>query len=83
MMKALRKWVFLLLIIVSIQLAGCSLLNRYQKEGNLNLSGLKEPVTVLRDDKGMAYIYARNIYDAFMAQGFVTAQDRLFQMELT
>jgi len=82
-MKALRKWIFLLLIIISIQLAGCSLLNRYQKKGNLNLSGLKEPVTVLRDDKGMAYIYARNIYDAFMAQGFVTAQDRLFQMELT
>ncbi len=82
-MKALRKWIFLLLIIVSIHLNGCSLLNRYQKEGNLNLSGLKEPVIVLRDDKGMAYIYARNIYDALMAQGFVTSQDRLFQMELT
>jgi len=28
-------------------------------------------VTVLRDGKGMAYIYAQNIDDAFMAQGFV------------
>ena len=82
-MKALRKWIFLLLIIVAIHLNGCFFLNRYQKEGNLNLSGLKKPVTVLRDDKGMAYIYAQNIYDALMAQGFVTAQDRLFQMELT
>jgi penicillin amidase len=83
MMKALRKWIFLLLIIVSIHLTNCSSLNRFQKEGTLHLSGLKEPVTVLRDNKGMAYIYAQNIYDAFMAQGFVTAQDRLFQMELT
>jgi penicillin amidase len=31
----------------------------------------------------MAYIYADNLEDAFLALGFVTAQDRLFQMELT
>ena len=82
-MKALKKCIFLLLIIVTIHFTGCSFLNRFQKEGTLHLSGLKDPVTVLRDDKGMAYIYANNIEDAFMAQGFVTAQDRLFQMELT
>jgi penicillin amidase len=82
-MKALKKCIFLLLIIVTIHFTGCSFLNRFQKEGILHLSGLKDPVTVLRDDKGMAYIYANNIEDAFMAQGFVTAQDRLFQMELT
>jgi penicillin G amidase len=82
-MNTLRKLIFLLLIIVTIHFTGCSFLNRFQKEGTLHLSGLKEPVTVLRDDKGMAYIYANNIEDALMAQGFVTAQDRLFQMELT
>ena len=37
----------------------------------------------MRDEKGMAYIYAQNEDDAYMAYGFVTAQDRLFQMELT
>ncbi len=31
----------------------------------------------------MAFIYAENMHDAIMAQGFVTAQDRLFQMQLT
>ncbi len=31
----------------------------------------------------MAYIHARNLDDVFMAQGFVTAQERLFQMQLT
>jgi len=82
-LKVLRKWIFLLLIIVAIHFTNCSSLNRFQKEGTINLPGLKGPVTVLRDDKGMAYIYAQNINDALMAQGFVTAQDRLFQMELT
>ncbi|MEJ2717844.1 MAG: penicillin acylase family protein [Deltaproteobacteria bacterium] len=58
-------------------------LNDYQRQGNLNLPGLIQPVSVQRDGKGMAYIRARNLDDAIMAQGFVTAQDRLFQMQLT
>jgi penicillin G amidase len=70
-------------IIVIINPFGASPLNNYTKEGNLSLPGLKEPVTVNRDEKGMAYIYAQNIEDLYVAQGFVTAQDRLFQMELT
>jgi penicillin amidase len=82
-MKSLKRWPFLLLIIVVINLSGCSFLNRYQSEGTLSLQGLNKPVKVLRDEKGMAYIYAQNIQDAIMAQGFVSAQDRLFQMELT
>ena len=64
-------------------LSACSFLNSYQAAGTLVLPGLKGTVTVLRDEKGMAYIYARDMDDAIMAQGFVTAQDRLFQMELT
>jgi penicillin amidase len=62
---------------------GASPLNKYTKDGNLPLPGLKEPVTVHRDEKGMAYIYARNTEDLLLTQGFVAAQDRLFQMELT
>ncbi len=58
-------------------------MNRYQTGGEGTLPGLKEPVTVVRDEKGMAYIYARNTEDAMTAYGFTTAQDRLFQMELT
>ena len=58
-------------------------MNDYQKDGTLTLKGLKKGVTVKRDEKGMAYIYAENLHDAVMAQGFVTAQDRLFQMQLT
>src|SRR5438309_11962612 len=51
-------------------------------QGKLKLRGLQEPVNVLRDRWGVAHIYAQNQHDLFFAQGFVVAQDRLFQMEL-
>jgi penicillin G amidase len=51
-------------------------------QGTLQLAGLEHPVTVLRDSWGVPHIYAHNEHDLFFAQGFVTAQDRLFQMEL-
>ncbi len=50
-------------------------------EGEIAVRGLKEPVEVLRDRHGVPHIYARNQDDLFFAQGFVTAQDRLFQMD--
>jgi len=50
--------------------------------GTLRVAGLQQPVNVLRDRWGVAHIYARNQHDLFFAQGFVAAQDRLFQMEL-
>jgi penicillin amidase len=53
-----------------------------QVEGEINVAGLKEPVEVLRDRWGVPHIYARNADDLFFAQGFVAAQDRLFQIDL-
>lgn len=50
--------------------------------GELRVAGLQKPVEVLRDRWGVAHIYAQNQHDLFFAQGFVAAQDRLFQMEL-
>ncbi len=82
-MKCLRTWIGLDLIFVTLLFCGCSSLNDFQRDGELQLAGLKAPVKVMRDEKGMAYIYARNLKDALMAQGFVAAQDRLFNMELT
>jgi penicillin G amidase len=78
-----NRWPVVLLILVAVILGACSTLNRFQREGEISLQGLQKKVTVLRDEKGMAYIYAQNMDDALFAQGFVTAQDRLFQMELT
>ncbi len=50
--------------------------------GTLTARGLSRPVRVLRDRWGVAHIYAQNQHDLFFAQGFVAAQDRLFQMEM-
>src|SRR5580693_910289 len=50
--------------------------------GTLNVHGLQQGVRVQRDRWGVAHIYAQNEHDLFFAQGFVVAQDRLFQMEL-
>lgn len=50
--------------------------------GSLAAGGLLEPVRVVRDRWGVPHIYARNEHDLFFAQGFVQAQDRLFQMDL-
>jgi penicillin amidase len=48
----------------------------------LSVSGLKEPVSVRRDGRGIPYIEAKNEADLFFAQGYITAQDRLWQMDL-
>ena len=48
----------------------------------LRLSGLRSSVTVRRDERGIPYIEAANESDLYFAQGYVTASDRLFQMEL-
>ncbi len=49
--------------------------------GELTLPGLQDQVTVIRDQRGIPHIYASNTHDLFMAQGFVHAQDRFWQME--
>jgi len=53
-----------------------------QIRGTLQVPGLQKPVRVQRDHWGVAHIYAENQHDLFFAQGFVVAQDRIFQMEL-
>jgi penicillin amidase len=57
--------------------------NRFlpQTRGNLKINGLIDPVEVIRDHWGIPHIYARNETDLMFAQGFVHAQDRLWQMD--
>ena len=49
--------------------------------GTTQTSGLDAPVTVYRDRWGIPHIQAQSENDLFLAQGFVTAQDRLWQMD--
>ncbi|MFN7916944.1 MAG: penicillin acylase family protein [Vicinamibacterales bacterium] len=51
-------------------------------DGELKVPGLKEPVEIVRDQQGIPHIYAKNDDDLFFAQGYVMAQDRLWQLEM-
>lgn len=52
-----------------------------QLDGDLRAAGLSAPATVRRDAHGVPHIDAANEQDLFFAQGYVTAQDRLWQMD--
>jgi hypothetical protein len=53
-----------------------------QASGTIVVPGLSAPVRVVRDRWGVPHIFAESRDDLFAAQGFVQAQDRLFQMDL-
>ncbi|CAG8864508.1 Acyl-homoserine lactone acylase QuiP [Pseudomonas fluorescens] len=53
-----------------------------QREGEVAIAGLQEPVSVHFDSRAVAHIEARNEPDMYRALGYVHAQDRLFQMEI-
>jgi penicillin amidase len=54
-----------------------------QLDGTIALPGLSAPVSVVRDAHGVPHFTAASLSDLFFAQGYVTAQDRLWQMDLT
>jgi penicillin amidase len=51
-------------------------------DGEVKVPGLQADVRVIRDTWGVPHIYASSATDLFFAQGFVAAQDRLWQMEM-
>jgi penicillin amidase len=52
------------------------------KGGTLRLDGLREPVSIAFDKRGVPHIFAQNTHDLYFAQGYITARDRLWQMEI-
>src|SRR5680860_1252624 len=52
-----------------------------ETDGTLALPGLEAPVTVYRDEYSIPQIYAAGQHDLFMAQGYVHAQERFWQMD--
>ena len=73
-----------LLVVASIVLTGLILVYRPLAtiDGEFRLLGLDQRAEVLRDSYGVPHIYAQTAHDLFYLQGYVTAQDRLFQMDL-
>jgi penicillin G amidase len=77
-----RALKFCLAALVTIPFVSCTQVDAPEPLEPLSLSILEQPVKVLRDERNVAYIYANSTLDAFRAQGFITARDRLFQLTM-
>jgi penicillin amidase len=75
--------IMLLVLVVILAAAGTWFVRRPwpKVKGDIAVEGLSAPVQVIRDEWGVPHIYAENEHDLFFAQGYVHAQDRLWQME--
>ena len=74
--------VFFVLIVVSTFIILKLRASLPVRDGEIQIEGLGSPVTITRDRLGIPTISAQTRRDAVMALGYVTAQDRLFQMDL-
>ncbi|MGZ9160826.1 MAG: penicillin acylase family protein [Candidatus Limnocylindrales bacterium] len=88
-MRAIKRVVVILLVVALIGLvAGVGFLTWItarampQTNGELRVPGLTAGAAVRRDINGIAQISASTPHDLFMAQGFVHAQERMWQMEV-
>src|SRR5262249_58584564 len=76
-------WTFTVLLLVAAVISWYFVYRPLpQIDGTLTLPGLHQPVTVERDNWGIPRIRASSLEDAAEAQGYVMAQDRLFQLDL-
>ncbi|MFC1712672.1 penicillin acylase family protein [Candidatus Poribacteria bacterium] len=81
-----RAGYFTVFIIIICLLPSCGRLFRKgfpEHSGEIDGIGVKQPVEIYRDAYGIPHIYAQSEYDVYFAQGYVHAQDRLSQMELS
>lgn len=85
-MKIFKRLLYLFVLVVISGIVAFLIYLSSQKphyDGSLELTEIKKPVEVTYDFYGVPHIYAANEEDAYFALGFVHAQDRLFQMEMT
>ncbi len=84
-MRYLARALLALVALVVVVLAGATLWVRSARpvvDGRRSVLGLTAPVQVWRDSMAVPHIWAQTESDALFAQGYVHAQDRLWQMEL-
>nr|MDE0501560.1 penicillin acylase family protein [bacterium] len=81
LLRRIGPWVVLLVVLVAV--AALLVVRRSfpQVDGDLVAPGLTAEATVIRDRHGTPHIYASTFEDLMMAQGFVQAQDRFWQMD--
>lgn len=84
-MKIIKRiFSILIIIIVVFAMASYFWLRSTKPDylGIVTMQELENKVEVIFDDYGVPHIYAENSHDAYMALGYVQAQERLFQMEM-
>ena len=84
-MKFIKKALKFLVLVVVLLVVGVWLYSKTyhpKYDGELEIKNLSEEVTVYFDEIGVPHINAQNQKDAYVALGYVHAQDRLWQMEL-
>ncbi|MCG1036113.1 penicillin acylase family protein [Polaribacter sargassicola] len=84
-MKFLRRFFKILLILILLTVVSVWLYSKTYHpnySGELDLKNISDEVTVYFDEIGVPHINAKNQKDAYIALGYVHAQDRLWQMEL-
>jgi penicillin amidase len=52
------------------------------QQNSIQIQGIKGRVTIRRDERGIPYVEAQNDEDLYFGQGYATAADRLWQMDL-
>jgi len=75
--------VLAIIIVAAVALSAFLRLPHPSYTGTLTMDGLMAAVEVRTDDHGVPHIFAQNEADLFFAQGFITARERMFQMDLT
>jgi penicillin G amidase len=79
-------WLLLIVILLAVGVIGFGYFTARaalpQLDGQLQVKGLSAAVKVTRDSHGVPAIEAATLEDLFLAQGYVTAQDRLWQMDI-
>lgn len=90
MRKTIKRVVISLLVVLLVCLAAGTAWIYWrthtslpQLEGEISVAGLSGQVEVLRDAHGVPHLRAQSLEDLAFAQGYVTAQDRLWQMDLS
>src|ERR1700687_979938 len=79
----LALWICAILLLSVAVIGSLMLASLPRLDGTIRLAGLQAPVEIGRDAAGVVTIRAGSEMDAAFALGFVHAQDRLFQMDLT
>ncbi len=88
-MKIFKRILLVILVLIAILvIAGVIFIRQIGHSASpdysatLDLKGVKEEVTVIRDEYAIPHIYAKSEEDLYTAVGYVVAQDRLWQMDL-